>query len=106
MPLKNFLPLASLLFFQFLDLLLDFMLFIEISRKPGLPLLNFDLLFGIFERLFSGKYHVVCPFFQFLPRFIEKMVIRFQRLTDCGSGMPLCFCCEFLRKLLRYINFA
>ncbi len=38
--LKNFLPLASLLFFQFLDLLLDFMLFVEISRKPGLPLLK------------------------------------------------------------------
>lgn len=38
--LKNFLPLASLLIFQFLDLLLDFMLFIEISRKPGLSLLK------------------------------------------------------------------
>lgn len=48
LDLKNFLPLAALLFFQLLYFLLDVMLFVKKDGEPGLPLQDFNLLLGVF----------------------------------------------------------
>jgi hypothetical protein len=80
------------LFFQFLNLLLQRVLFFDGRGQACLAGERLNALLGVLEFLFGGEHHVIGPFFQLFPCFLQVPVVGLERAADRGFGTPIGLC--------------